>query len=237
MKINITIPVWNEADTLKHTVPQLARFFSEQPNDNEFVIVIADNGSTDSTAAVAEEIMAEYPNVRYLYTPEKGRGNALIMSWKNFDSDLHAYIDADMDTDFRDFLNMIAMARQGYSIVVGSRVHPDSVIMRPWYRKFTSLWSNLLVRVAFNFVPTDTQCGFKLIDTKARDLLLPKIQDKGWFFDLELLLLARKHGLKICAVPVNDKYNRYVTRKSKVNLIKDSLLFISRTYDLKKRGL
>ena len=62
---------------------------------------------------------------------------------------------------------------------------------------------NALVHAAFRAGFSDAQCGFKAIRADAARRLLPLVEDDGWFFDTELLLLAERNSLRIAEVPVD----------------------------------
>jgi glycosyltransferase involved in cell wall biosynthesis len=75
--VNITIPVFNETKRLRRCVPRLLLFLTRQKRF-AYEIVIADNGSSDGTLAVAEELARQYPTVRVIHLEAKGRELALI---------------------------------------------------------------------------------------------------------------------------------------------------------------
>jgi hypothetical protein len=62
---------------------------------------------------------------------------------------------------------------------------------------------NLLIKLLFRNCFSDAQCGFKALKSSAARSLVPQVEDKGWFFDTELLLLAEERGYRISEVPVD----------------------------------
>jgi glycosyltransferase involved in cell wall biosynthesis len=173
--------------------------------DYHWSIVIADNGSTDGTQRAALDLCQEFATVRYLRLEQRGRGRALRRAWTESAADVVAYMDVDLSTGLEHLRPLVdAIAVQGYHIAIGSRLLPDSrVVDRTLKREITSRGYSLLFRLMF-FTPfRDAQCGFKAVSRLAADDLAPLVQDNGWFFDSELLILAQKCGYRIREVPVH----------------------------------
>src|SRR5258707_574393 len=70
-------------------------------------------------------------------------------------------------------------------------------------RELISRSYNLILRAVLATRVRDAQCGFKAVRAEVAQRLLPAIEDDGWFFDTELLLLAERNGLRIHEVPVD----------------------------------
>ena len=94
------------------------------------------------------------------------------------------------------------MAGQGYDLAIGSRLLPGSKTRRGWKRELISRGYMRLVNAFFHVRFSDAQCGFKAISRPAARALLPRVQDDGWFFDTELLVLAERLGYRIGEIPV-----------------------------------
>jgi glycosyltransferase involved in cell wall biosynthesis len=173
--------------------------------DYHWSIVIADNGSTDGTQRAALDLCQEFATVRYLRLEQRGRGRALRRAWTESAADVVAYMDVDLSTGLEHLRPLVdAIAVQGYHIAIGSRLLPDSrVVDRTLKREITSRGYSLLFRLMFFTSFRDAQCGFKAISRLAADNLAPLVQDNGWFFDSELLILAQKCGYRIREVPVH----------------------------------
>jgi hypothetical protein len=84
----------------------------------------------------------------------------------------------------------------------GSRLLKGSCTTRCFEREVISRVYNLLVKFMFRTRFSDAQCGFKAITRRAANELLPLVEDDGWFFDTELLVLAEKLGYRIFDLPV-----------------------------------
>ena len=201
--LDVTIPVHNEQTDLAPAVRRLhAHLSAEFPYP--FVITIADNASTDGTPRIARQLARDLPCVRHLRLEDKGRGLALSTVWQSSDAAILAYMDVDMSTDLNALLPLVAPLISGHSdIAIGSRLSRASRVVRGTKRELISRCYNLVLRGALLTRFADAQCGFKAIRADVGRQLLPLIQDTGWFFDTELLVLAERSGLRIHEVPVD----------------------------------
>ena len=201
--VDIVIPVYNEENSLEPCVRRLhAHLTDEMPYP--FQITVADNASTDTTLEIATRLAAEFPSVRVVHMPEKGKGRALRAVWSTSDATVLAYMDVDLSTDLAALLPLIAPLISGHSdLAIGTRLHRGSRVIRGAKREFISRGYNLMLRHTLSARFSDAQCGFKAIRHDVAAHLLPHIEDNGWFFDTELLVLAERSGLRIHEVPVD----------------------------------
>ena len=201
--LDVVIPVFNEEADLERAVLRLHDYLgSELPFS--FRITIADNASVDGTAVIADRLAADLPAVRAVHLAEKGRGRALKQVWTESDADVLAYMDVDLATDLAALLPLVAPLISGHSdVAIGTRLHRGSRVVRGSKREIISRCYNLLLRGALAARFSDAQCGFKAIRGVVAQQLLPLVQDTGWFFDTELLILAERSGLRIHEVPVD----------------------------------
>ncbi len=202
MKVDLVIPVLNEEMQLEASVRRLlAPGIAGWPEDVRVVIV--DNGSTDGTAEIAGRLASEVPKVSHQRLEQRGRGRALKTSWLRSEADVLAYMDVDLSTGLEAFPKMIAPLIEGRAdLAIGCRLHPQAHVIRGWKREFISRSYNRLAQGMTGTRVRDLQCGFKAITRPAAQRLLPMVEDTGWFFDTELLLLAEHLGFRIHEQPV-----------------------------------
>ena len=202
-RIDIVVPVYNEQSTLQRSIRRLHDFLSaELPF--QWRIVIADNASTDSTLAIARGLAFELPCTTVLHLDRKGRGRALRYAWTASDADVLCYMDVDLSTDLRALLPLVSGLVSGHSeVAIGTRLAPGSRVVRGRKRDFISRSYNRLLALVLRAQFSDAQCGFKAIRADAARELLPAIEDQGWFFDTELLVLAQRRGMRIHEVAVD----------------------------------
>jgi putative flippase GtrA len=202
-QVDIVVPVKNEEHDLARSVERLVEHlrcafpFTAR-------VTIADNGSTDGTWPVACALEARYPEVRAIHLDIPGRGRALHQIWSSSDAEVLAYMDVDLSTDLNALLPLVAPLMSGHSdVAIGTRLARGSRVVRGPKREIISRSYNLLLRTALGADFSDAQCGFKAIRADQARQLLPLVEDKGWFFDTELLVLAERAGLRIHEVPVD----------------------------------
>jgi putative flippase GtrA len=201
--VDIVLPVFNEEADLGRSVLRLHDYLEDQ-SAFSFRITIADNASTDGTWAVACRLAVSVPHVNALHLDEKGRGRALKAAWSRSDAAVLAYMDIDLSTDLAALLPLVAPLVSGHSdLAIGTRLSRSSVVHRGPKREFISRSYNRLTRLALHSRLSDAQCGFKAIRADRARTLLPWVEDDGWFFDTELLVVAERAGLRIHEVPVD----------------------------------
>jgi len=201
--LDVVVPVYNEEVDLGPSVRRLHAYLTGA-FPYTFRITIADNASTDGTLAVAHALAAELPGVAVLHLERKGRGGALRTAWSASESAVLAYVDVDLSTDLAALLPLVAPLISGHSdVAIGSRLRRGARVVRGPRREVLSRGYNLLLRGTLAARFSDAQCGFKAIRRDVARELLPLVEDTGWFFDTELLVLAQWARLRIHEVPVD----------------------------------
>ncbi len=197
MKVDLVIPVLNEEAQLEASIRRLlSSGIAGWPAAVQIIIV--DNGSKDGTAEIAGRLAAGIPAVSHHRLEERGRGRALKTLWLRSEADVLAYMDVDLSTGLEAFPKLIAPLVAGRAdLAIGCRLHPQARVIRGWKREFISRSYNRLAQGMTGTRVRDLQCGFKAITRPAARRLLPMVEDTGWFFDTELLLLAEHLGCRI----------------------------------------
>jgi glycosyltransferase involved in cell wall biosynthesis len=197
VRVDVVIPVLNEAHVLARSVATV-REFLKQNVPYQWCVVVADNGSTDGTDKIAEQLAAQHPDVRMLRLDVRGRGRALRAAWTSSDADIVSYMDVDLSTELAALPRALdAILREGYDIAIGSRLLPQSQTRRSFKREFISQAYNLFLKLALWTKFSDAQCGFKVCTRRVVQEIVPQIEDQSWFFDTEMLVLAEKRGYRI----------------------------------------
>ncbi|MFD8286975.1 glycosyltransferase [Streptomyces lavendulae] len=201
--LDVVIPVFNEEEDLGPCVRRLHAHLT-RTFPYPFRITVADNASTDRTPEVAADLVRGLAEVRCTRLEEKGRGRALRTVWSRSEAPVLAYMDVDLSTDLNAVLPLVAPLISGHSdLAIGTRLARSSRVVRGAKREFVSRAYNLLLRSSLAARFSDAQCGFKAIRREVAERLLPLVEDSGWFFDTELLVLAERAGLRIHEVPVD----------------------------------
>ena len=201
-KVRLVIPCLNEVKQLEQTV-RTVRDFLGKNFPYRWEVFVADNGSSDGTAELAERLSKEFNDVGYFTIPKRGRGRALRKAWTESDADIVAYTDVDLSTELEALEKLCrGIVEQGCDLATGSRLLPESRIKRGLKRDVISRCYNIFIKCVLFTRFSDAQCGFKAISRRAVRELVPQVQDEAWFFDTELLVLGEKQGYKIADVPV-----------------------------------
>ena len=200
--VDITIPVLNEERTIESSLTTLASHLSADCA-YDWCITVVDNGSTDRTWFLANSFAATNPRIRTIRLDRRGRGGALKAAWSTSTAEVVAYMDVDLSTGLESLQPLLEpIVRGDTDISIGSRLAAGSRIERSLQREIISRIYNVIARSFLRYNVRDAQCGFKAIRSSLARDLIPRIEDEGWFFDTELLVLAWRSGLRINEVPV-----------------------------------
>lgn len=203
LALEIVVPVYNEEAVLENSILRLSEYLTQEM-PSTWQITIADNASTDRTPVIAARLSEHMPNVAYRRLEVKGRGYALRDAWNASEAKVFAYLDVDLSTDLAALPPLVAPLLSGHSdISIGTRLGQSSRVSRGPKREFISRSYNFLLRRTMQVRFSDAQCGFKAIRADVAKRLLPHVEDNGWFFDTELLIIAERSGLRIHEIPVD----------------------------------
>lgn len=233
MKVSIVLPCYNEEKILEQSILRTLEYCRSNVTI-DWEVVIADNMSTDKTADIGKALAADHDNIFYLYVDQVGKGVAIKRAWQDRDADYYLFMDADLATDLSAIQSALAFAAEN-DLVVGSRYHQDSQVKRTIFRKFFSFGYRAVLKLVLNVNISDAPCGFKLINKKVRDEVLPLVQNNKWFFDSELLILSESKGFKVKEIPVSWEDPREDGDKSRVKAFSLSLAYFQEVLKLKKR--
>jgi glycosyltransferase involved in cell wall biosynthesis len=201
--VEIVVPVHDEEAALEPNVELLLDYLGRE-FPFRFRVVIADNASRDLTPAIAALLAQRHAEVSVLRLGRKGRGLAVRTAWLASSADVVSYMDVDLSTNLESFLPLVAPILSGHSeLAIGTRLAHHAHVRRQVRREVLSRGYNTLIHAGFRAGFSDAQCGFKAVRADIARRLLPLVEDEGWFFDTELLLLAERNGLRIHEVPVD----------------------------------
>jgi dolichyl-phosphate beta-glucosyltransferase len=196
-ELSIVIPAFNEEQRLPLFLAGALQWLAASDMGREVIVV--DDGSNDATASVAEK-----HGVRVIrHDRNRGKGAAVRTGMLAARGRLRLFVDADGATTMDEFPALLAAIRDGAQVAVGSREGGGKVVKVSGLRKFLGRWFNRAVRVGAVSGIKDTQCGFKLFTDAAAETLFSLSREDGYAFDVEVLFLAQKLGMKIAEVPVN----------------------------------
>ena len=247
--LSIILPVYNEEDILLSSLQNLISYMESYSKrlGQPYEIIIAEDGSNDGTAGIAGSFLSgkatsalpgmvsgRLPEVVRLISSghRMGRGISLSDSIRAARGDTVLFMDADLSTGLDHIPAFVGAIGSGSDIAVASRLLPGSkVIGRAFLRDLFSRGYNLLLRLLFRTSVHDHQCGFKAFRKDAALPLLGIIEDRHWFWDGELLVLAQSRGLSVVEIPV-----RWTDRAdSHIRLLNDTLYMLLAVMRLRLR--
>ena len=224
--LSIVIPAYNEESRILSTLEQVVSFLASRSYTWE--VLVADDGSTDSTASMVRDFADQQPNVRLLSLSHGGKGWAVKHGMLAATGRYRFLCDADLSMPFEQVERFLPPAVEGVDIVIGSREVANSRrIGEPARRHLMGRLYNWLVRALAVPGVKDTQCGFKCFRGEVVPELFRRQTTDGFAFDVEILFLARRAGLTIREIGIDWYYRE----QSKVRPVLDS---ITMTRDLLK---
>ncbi|MBI2172305.1 MAG: glycosyltransferase family 2 protein [Chloroflexi bacterium] len=216
--LSIVIPAYNEEARILLTLAQVTHYLESQPYAWE--IVVANDGSADDTPRLVEEFARSHPQVSLLNLPHRGKGGAVRSGMLHARGERRFLCDADLSMPIDQLDRFLTPEMAGYDIVLGSREAPGARrINEPGRRHLLGRAFNLMVRFFAVRGIRDTQCGFKCFRAEAAEALFPLQRTEGFGFDVEVLFLAQRLGMRLVEMPIDWYYRSH----SKVRPLRDAL--------------
>lgn len=231
---SLVIPAYNEAARIGETLRASVDYLSAVSPQSELIVV--NDGSTDATSTVAREALAAAKvQARLLENfPNRGKGHAVRKGLLAAQRPIALFSDADLSTPLEETPKLIEpIANDDVDLAFGSRALDRSLIghHQPWRREQGGRVFNLLVRLATGLPFWDTQCGFKAFRLDVCRPILEAARTEGFAFDVELLYLAHRAGLRLREIPV--RWNHH--EGSKVHFVHDSLRMLREVIAIRAR--
>jgi|SRR5208283_2884964 len=217
--LSIVIPAFNEEKRIVQTLEAIHRYFGNKSMAREIIVV--DDGSSDDTAGVVTAMKKKIPDVHLVrYSPNRGKGFAVKTGVKHSRGEYILFVDADNSTPIEEFEKLQPLLTR-HEVVIGSRYVTGSkiVIKQPKYRFLLGRLGNFLIRFFLINDVKDTQCGFKVFQHDAAQMIFSRMKVNRFGFDMEALAIARLLKYSIREVPV-DWYN---SPESRIRPLKDAL--------------
>jgi dolichyl-phosphate beta-glucosyltransferase len=219
--LSIVIPAYNEALRLGSTLEKVRQYLESRNYSGELIVV--DDGSTDQTADLLQEMQHHHQVVRVLRNESnRGKGFSVRRGVLEARGELVLFTDADLSAPIEDTNRLLAALESfGADAVVGSRALQRRLIgvHQPWWREWAGRAFNRLVRFFTGLKIRDTQCGLKLFRLASTRRAFELQRAHGFGFDPEVLFLIERLGGKVIEVPVrwND------SPATKVRFLRDAL--------------
>ena len=237
IQLSVVVPSYNETGRIA-TMLDEAIGCLQKIIPNKWEILIVDDGSEDGTTDYClklshDRFKLKPGQLRVLkFKYNRGKGGAVKQGMLHIRGRYGLFADADGASKFEDVQKLLDVCRRleinakgepAPAMVIGSRAHmvnTDAVIKRSLLRNTLMYGFHCLVYIFGIRVIRDTQCGFKLFNRQAIDLIFPYLHTEGWIFDVEVLLLGMKKKVKFEEIPVTW----HEVEGSKMTLAIDSLM-------------
>ncbi len=203
--ISVIVPAYNEASRLGNSLQTISEYLKQYGNTE---LIVVDDGSADQTAVVAEAVLGHRGNVStrlIRYSPNRGKGYAVRAGLLASRAPIALFTDADLSTPITELPRLVEpIARGECDIGFGSRALDRSLIgvRQPFMRETGGRVFNLIVRLATGLPFWDTQCGFKAFRMSVCRPVAAAATIDGFGFDVELLYVAHRAGLRLREIPV-----------------------------------
>jgi glycosyltransferase involved in cell wall biosynthesis len=231
--ISVVIPAYNEAERVERCLRETVAALEELGFAGEVILV--DDGSHDETLDLASQTAELLHQVRVMaHGVNLGKGSALVGGAYAARGDYVLFMDADLEVHPRQLALLYdALQEQDADVVIGSKLHPDSVVEYPPRRRIITMAYYIIVRILFGLPVRDTQTGLKLYRREVLMRVAPRLLVKRFAHDLEALVNAHRLGYRLVEVPVMVTRQRPLPRigwRDVVNIGLDTLAIWYRTY-------
>jgi len=209
----VVIPAYNEEKRLGPTLERVREWLEQW--GGTFEVIVVDDGSYDRTAAVARTYADGHPGFAiHRLDRNRGKGAAVREGFARSRGEVVLFSDADLSTPIEEYVRLQqVLDEEDSDFVIASRGLRGSklVVRQAWYREWMGKTFNGFVRLLTGIPFRDTQCGFKLIRGPLARSLAAEMCEEGFAFDVELILLANRKGVRMRELPVkwlNDERSR-----------------------------
>jgi dolichyl-phosphate beta-glucosyltransferase len=231
VRLSIVIPAYNEAARIRPTLDQLRAHIPTLVPTWELRVV--DDGSSDETASVVQDVAAMDNRVVLQREPHRGKGGAVRRGLLAARGELRFMCDADLSMPVIEIGRFLSLVPATCDIAIGTREGQGSNrVGEPDYRHVMGRVFNQFVKTMVLAGLNDTQCGFKMFTAGAVETVFPRVTIEGWAFDIEALYIARRHQLRVCEVPIEWHFRN----QSQVSAVRDSFRMAKDVLKIRANG-
>jgi glycosyltransferase involved in cell wall biosynthesis len=202
-KLSVIIPLYNEEESVNPLANEIRKALKLV--DVAYEIILVDDGSKDNSLSSIKEICKQDKRFRYIsFQKNYGKSAALQMGFKEAVGDVVVTMDADLQDDPNEIINLIKKLEEGYDVVSGWKKKRYD----PFIKKFSSRFFNLVTRIFSGIKIHDFNCGLKAYRKDVTENL--KIYGELHRY---IPVLARWQGYKISEAIVKHHPRKYGTTK------------------------
>ena len=229
--LSLILPCYNEAEHFHESSENILSVLKQ--GQISFEIIFFEDQSQDNTWQMIQQFIRKHrsENIKaFQHHKNLGRGQTVTDGIKKAQGEIAGFIDIDCEISPEYIPQFITKIRSGADIVCGHRKYQTT--FSGLLRAATSKIYALLVKSLIGTQLVDTEAGYKFFNKAKILTILPKIKDKGWFWDTEIMVRGEMAGLKIVFVPV--KFRRRTDKTSTVNLANDTLKYLVNLWRFRK---
>lgn len=228
--VSIVIACYNEIPHLEQSVDEIRAVMDQTRYTYELIFV--DDDSRDNTQDIIRKLERIHPDVKTLFHAEnRGRGGTVADGIQLAEGRYVGYLDIDLEVHARYIPSLIFALQQGNEVATASRV--EKLQWLKLHRYVSTRGYRWLSQKVLRHGLKDTETGFKFFDRTRILPILAQVGDQGWFWDTEIMVRARRKGLKIVEIPC--LFAHRADKKSTVNLFRDSCDYLAKLYRFKRQ--
>ena len=230
LQLSVVVPIFNEERVLTDMAERIAQHLNAIAGPNRWQFVLVNNGSTDDSSAICDQIVARWPKSMKINLPRPDFGDALYHGLMNATAPWAFIINA----EFWDiaFMRWCFRTRGSYDLVMGSKRADAALNQQHPYRKILSWGLNMILQTVFGFVGSDTH-GLKFLYLPTMRPIFKICVLRRGQFDTEFTLRASRAQLWLAELPVPICESR-PPRNLMITKIVRNVIDIARLYQIMK---
>ena len=194
--ISAFFPAFNDAENLRVQIPRT--FETLQRLTRDFEVIVVDDGSTDTTSAVLDSFLKQYPNLRVVRHPRNlGYGAALQSGFRHAVKELIFYTDGDCQYDVRELEKLLEKMSTDVDAVTGFKINRADAA----HRAVVGRVYHGLVKILFRLRIRDVDCDFRVIRRKVMETIA--LTSRTGAVCVDLMCQIERSGYRVVEVPVN----------------------------------
>ncbi len=205
-KFSVVVPAYKKASVLRQTLLKLDGVLQELGFDYEILLVI--DGDVDNSEFIAREL--SIPSLTVIVNDNNcGKGYSIKRGIEASRSTFAiGYIDADLDLNPMGLIQGFELLKTGnFDLLLGSKLHSQSEVEYPKFRRFQSVVFSSIVRALFSLGVKDTQTGLKVGKAALFKEVGASCDTNGFAFDLEFVARANQKGFKLREIPITLNFS------------------------------
>lgn len=200
--LTVFFPAYNDGGTVGSLVVRAVQAASRLTPD--FEVIVVNDGSSDATAAVADEMARLYPNVRVVHHPaNRGYGGALRTGFASARKEIIFYTDGDAQYDPAEMDRLWASMVPGVDLVNGYKISRSD----PLHRIVVGRLYHHFVKLLFGLRVRDVDCDFRMMRRAIFDRVT--LEKSSGVICLEMMKKIQDAGFTIVEIPVHHYHRAY----------------------------